>query len=120
MCAPHYPRHRRVGAGPSTLARSVQALLVQQTVGLCSKEDYARKRMALEAGGSSGEPVQGGAAAEVAAAEGAGAVEEKKKKKKKGKEKAGTLSFAMEDEVEIATLATCQRLLHLRTTARNR
>jgi hypothetical protein len=64
------------------------ALLAQQTVGLVSKEEFARRRQRLEAG-----EVDDAAPA----AEAAPAPVEKKRKKKKER---GALSFAMDDDDE--------------------
>ena len=61
---------------------SVEMQLTQQVVGLVSKEEYGRRRRELEEGPAAAEE-------EAEAA--------KPKKKKKGKEKAGALSFAMDD-----------------------
>jgi hypothetical protein len=65
----------------SKTSHSVEAQLTQQVVGLVSKEEYGRRRRELEEGPAAAE-------AEVAV---------KPKKKKKGKEKAGALSFAMDE-----------------------
>jgi len=65
----------------SKTSHSVEAQLTQQVVGLVSKEEYGRRRRELEEGPAAAE-------AEDAA---------KPKKKKKGKEKAGALSFAMDE-----------------------
>ncbi|KAL1504284.1 hypothetical protein AB1Y20_010693 [Prymnesium parvum] len=78
----------------SSTSNSSEVLLVQQTVGLCSKEEYARKRQALEA-----QETPAVAAVEPTAGEG-GEREASKKKKKKGKERVGSLSFAMDGEDE--------------------
>jgi len=66
----------------SATNNSVEMQLTQQVVGLVSKEEYGRRRRELEEGPAVAEE-------EVDAA--------KPKKKKKGKEKAGALSFAMDD-----------------------
>ena len=68
----------------STTQGSIEAQLTQQVVGLVSKEEYGRRRRELEEG-----PAAAAAEEEAEAA--------KPKKKKKGKEKAGALSFAMDD-----------------------
>ena len=78
----------RVGATSEKFAstsQSSESQLAQRTVGLVSKEDFARIRQELE-----------GEAAPSAAAP--AAAEPKKKKKKKDKRKAGALSFDMDDE----------------------
>ena len=68
----------------SATSNSTEMLLTQQTVGLVSKEEYGRRKREVEEG------VEPPAAAEGEAS--------KPKKKKKSKEKAGALSFAMDDE----------------------
>ena len=77
----------RVGATSDKFAstsQSGESQLAQRTVGLVSKEDFARIRQELE--GEAAPPAAGPAVAEP------------KKKKKKEKRKAGALSFDMDDE----------------------
>ena len=77
----------RVGATSDKFAstsQSGESQLAQRTVGLVSKEDFARIRQELE--GEAAPPAAAPAAAEP------------KKKKKKDKRKAGALSFDMDDE----------------------
>ena len=77
----------RVGATSEKFAstsQSGESQLAQRTVGLVSKEDFARIRQELE--GEAAPPAAAPAAAEP------------KKKKKKDKRKAGALSFDMDDE----------------------
>ena len=79
----------RVGATSEKFAstsQSGESQLAQRTVGLVSKEDFARIRQELE--GEAAPPAAAPAAAEP----------KKKKKKKKDKRKAGALSFDMDDE----------------------
>ena len=66
---------------------ATESLLIQQTVGLQSKEEYARKKRELEEGGG----------ASSAAAPAAAAEPTKEKKKKKAKASSSALSFDMDD-----------------------
>jgi len=82
----------------SSSSNAVEVALATQTVGLVTKEEFARRRMALEAGCSSADaasaPADEGSAA---AAASAGSKEKKKKKKEKS-----TLSFGFDEEGEDA------------------
>ena len=71
-----------------------EGALAQATVGLVSKEEFARRRAEIEGGGGGGSAA--GATEDDGSTVAATAKEEKKKKKKKGG--GGALSFAFDDE----------------------
>ena len=86
----------------SSSTNATEVLLGQQTVGLVTKEEYARRRMALEGTAPPGEGIAADEAAAAATGSGSGGTDGagKEKKKKKAKEK-GTLSFAMDDGEDV-------------------
>ena len=75
----------------SSSSNAVDVALQQATVGLVTKEEFACRRMALEARAA-------GMDAGDAAASGTASVAVSKEKKKKKKESKGALSFALDDE----------------------
>ena len=77
------------GAKFLSTTNAVEAALVQQTVGLVTKEEYARRRMALEAAELPGETpgAETGTASGSGIGNGAPEASRKEKKKKKAKEK---------------------------------
>jgi hypothetical protein len=72
--------------------------LQRATVGLVSKEEFARRRMAIEAAEAGAAPDSGEGGASGASEGGGESSKEKKKKKKKKDPNGGALSFAFDED----------------------
>ena len=89
-------RLKETGDKFASSSNASEVALQQATVGLVSKEEFARRRKELEGGETS---TASGCAAEAAAS--SAEPEEKKRKKKKAKV-GGSLSFALDEVCELA------------------